>query len=98
PTPHPLPLHDALPISPGPEQPQTVFETAAFDRRGLEMTMQSPTRATDVRGRGRSRLGCRGRRCRVRFDEALPPTGVAKRPAEPRSEEHTSELQSPDHL
>src|SRR5258708_4741571 len=50
------------------------------------------------------RPGCRLEACATivaRFIQAAPPRSARARPAnrdDPRSEEHTSELQSPDHL
>src|SRR5207244_13278722 len=95
PSPHyvsPLSLHDALPISAGPRVRN--FSVPTCNPRGKP---EAPTRrpwSRTSRGLGENRSCCDG-----------PPAMNRKitrraRGAKcgPRSEEHTSELQSPDHL
>src|SRR3712207_7654215 len=65
----------------------TLFRSALDDGRGRG----SPGR------RGGARRG-RGERELHRMDRRTFSSGRVGRPADPRSEEHTSELQSPQHL
>src|SRR5699024_12720254 len=76
--PHHLSLHDALPIS------NTISPSAASTRI-LEPGPNSPARIFSASGFSR-------RFCTARLSGRAPNTG--SKPASPRSEEHTSELQS----
>src|SRR5207244_10748369 len=81
----PLPLHDALPISGSAgREPHRHVRVAAHVRR---VDADELRLVHDVVGHPRERL--------LERDAAFEPR---ERRAEARSEEHTSELQSPDHL
>src|SRR5258708_21592849 len=84
----PLPLHDALPIWPppcaGPSRPQA--RAARPWPRGVPPRWTGAPRRTGRRRRSRDSGSPRRRRSRRRGEPLS------------RSEEHTSELQSPDHL
>src|SRR5207244_8519018 len=87
---HPLSLHDALPIyATLPILWSRVERTRRTSWRG---SMPAPTTSCASRTTGPSSSRGSG----ARFDCGGPSS--AWRPRTPRSEEHTSELQSPDHL
>src|SRR5207244_13124344 len=97
-TSHPstLSLHDALPISrrPGPKGPRAVL-AGGTGLGGAPVLSAWPARVVHSQGRSvrtRSRADHRGR-----ARPARRPAPLAAVLSEPRSEEHTSELQSPDH-
>src|SRR5207244_13605498 len=83
----PLSLHDALPIYRLAVRPIPVFQLDPMNSRILDRqrTRQSAHRRPDVRSAAH---GGQERRT------TLGKTGVVRQ----RSEEHTSELQSPDHI
>src|SRR5207244_13364366 len=91
-----LSLHDALPISsesgramfPFPEIGRTLATNTVAGARAMVARAESYERVPDM---GHSR----------KYSTVSPPCrnkSVRNRPALARSEEHTSELQSPDHL
>src|SRR5207244_8898994 len=98
--PHPpsastLPLHDALPIS----QAQGPHAAPARLRRRRASRPPAPPRPGGLDTAARLRPAVRGDAGSLAADAAR---GTADPPVPPeaseRSEEHTSELQSPDHL
>src|SRR5207244_11763443 len=88
----PLPLHDALPISPEP------WQSSQGSWRRTVTCVSVPNAASSNSSVKSSRRSA-PRWARVRRRPPPPPKRSPKPKKSPkRSEEHTSELQSPDHL
>src|SRR5207244_7799264 len=83
-----LSLHDALPILMPPMSPPQPIPRATSLRRGLEILLVLGSEAPALGGLGVTRIAAL-----TGYEKSQVSRALAA-----RSEEHTSELQSPDHL